>query len=259
MEIKQINIDHCSKNRIVGRNTNSYNHTKALPWMSVLQVCGGSCTVSIGNASTYTAYEGDFVITPSDSVHTLELKSEKELSFRYIYLDARINGCCSFEDHYRIPLCIRRETGGEMAKSFDKLFASNDLFSNYCCYYDILKIIFAVSKPYESVGSALLKGSLEYIEKNYASKISVSDLANISNLSQSRFYAVFSKTYGVSPVSYINSYRLAMAAELLLTTDSTVGDISNEVGILDPIYFNKLFRKSYGSSPSTFRKLYRPA
>ncbi len=99
--------------------------------------------------------------------------------------------------------------------------------------------------------------AIGYIESNYTSKITVSDLAVIANLSSSRFYAVFGERYGISPVNYINSFRLAMASELLLGDDSSISDVSGRVGIFDPIYFNKMFRKTYGVAPSTFGKLYK--
>ena len=44
------------------------------------------------------------------------------------------------------------------------------------------------------------------------------------------------------------------AAELLLTTDLNIAEIGFQVGINDPFYFSRCFKKSFGKSPLQYRK-----
>lgn len=76
-------------------------------------------------------------------------------------------------------------------------------------------------------------------------------------MSESNFYAVFKKHMGVSPISYINHYRMSIAAERLLETNRTATEIGYSVGISDPLYFSKLFKKTYGITPRGYRAMYQ--
>jgi len=57
-----------------------------------------------------------------------------------------------------------------------------------------------------------------------------------------------------SAMEWINISRLAMARSLLINTDMSVGEVSEAVGLEDPSYFTRFFRKQEGMTPSEFRK-----
>lgn len=255
MEIRQINIEYCSKCGIMSDESDRYVQTKALPWMCVFQVRRGKCTVSTEDEEKLELNSGDFFIMASNRLHTVECVSDGDgVECRWAYVSARINKGEYLDNLYEIPFAVK--DGSKLGVLFDTLFASNDLFEDYSCYYDILRVIFSLSKLKNERKDNSVIRAIEFIEENFTSKITISTLASISNLSPSRFYAVFGECYGVSPVNYINSFRLAMASEKLLASEIPINEISGEVGIFDPIYFNKMFKKAYGVAPSTFRKLY---
>jgi transcriptional regulator GlxA family with amidase domain len=85
----------------------------------------------------------------------------------------------------------------------------------------------------------------------------VKNIAEGVNLSESHLFAVFKKEIGISPITYLNNYRLSVAADELIKTDKTVVEIADIVGIGDSVYFNKIFRKSYQMSPSKYREIYK--
>lgn len=258
MEIRQINIEYCSKCGIMSDESDKYVQTKALPWMCVFQVRRGKCTVDTEGYGKLELNSGDFFIMASNRLHTVECVSDGDgVECRWAYISARINRGDYLDDLYEIPFAV--EDCGKLGVIFDTLFSSNDLFEDYSCYYDILRVVFSLSKLKSERKDNSILSAIEFIAENYTSKITISTLASISNLSPSRFYAVFGECYGISPVNYINSFRLAIASEKLLSSDVPINEISGEVGILDPIYFNKMFKKAYGVAPSTFRKLYKRA
>jgi AraC-like DNA-binding protein len=256
MKIRQINIEYCSKGGIVSDEAQTYVQTKVLPWMCVFQVKRGKCNVSTEDGEELEVCSEELFVMRSNRLHAIRMTNEGGgIECRWVYISARINKVDYLDGLYELPFAVN--DGSRLGSIFDSLFCSDDLFKDYSCYHDILRVIFSLSKLRCEREENTVNRAIEYIENNYTSKITVSTLAAISNLSSSRFYAVFGERYGVSPVSYINYFRLAIASEMLLSLDIPINEISGDVGILDPIYFNKIFRKIYGVAPSNFRKLYK--
>lgn len=76
------------------------------------------------------------------------------------------------------------------------------------------------------------------------------EMANVCCCSPS----TLQKHLGDTPRNFIQKIRMDRAADLLVNTSIPVGEISMNVGIADPCYFSKLFRKFRGSTPTDFRK-----
>ena len=78
--------------------------------------------------------------------------------------------------------------------------------------------------------------------------------ANLMGLGRTVFYKKVRGVTGYSPNEYLRVIRLKKAAELLLTEDLTVSEISYKVGINDPYYFSKCFKNQFGIAPSVYQK-----
>ncbi|MCD7736161.1 MAG: AraC family transcriptional regulator [Lachnospiraceae bacterium] len=102
-----------------------------------------------------------------------------------------------------------------------------------------------------------LKEILTYIQENYQENLSIKELAKYSHFSETYFMSFFRKYTGTTCIEYINRYRLSKAASALNTTDTPVMDIALENGFRNISYFNKLFRKRFGSTPGEYRRAAR--
>lgn len=94
---------------------------------------------------------------------------------------------------------------------------------------------------------------MEYVQKNYAEKISVKDLAASLNLSRSYLSAYFKKKTGISIQAYILNTRLEFSKHHLLDGKS-VKEASQLSGFSATSNFTKLFTREFGISPSRFRR-----
>ncbi len=100
-----------------------------------------------------------------------------------------------------------------------------------------------------------LKKATDYIHSNYRNKnISVSELAEMSAVSDVYFRSLFKKIYLVSPNKYINLLRLEYAAQLLQSKLYTVSEVSEKAGYNNVKYFERSFKKHYGKTPGQYKK-----
>lgn len=234
-------------------------HVKTIPFISIVQATEGSYDIQLSNGKTFNTENNGFFITPSNVLQTITHhvdKSSGKMSARWVFLSVTLNGTYSFEDFFTMPIILQNPYKSMMNNAFDKLFSTNDPFDKHTLYYEIINILSKASDAKESLYPITIHSSISYIKNNYMKKIEVSDLSRESNLSKSRYYSLFKKLMGVSPISYLNSYRMSVASELLLNSEFSVNEISYKVGVNDPIYFCKLFKKTFSQSPGKFREIY---
>ena len=87
--------------------------------------------------------------------------------------------------------------------------------------------------------------------------LSVEMLADKMHLGRTMFFRQVKTLTGETPADYIRKARMRCAAELLANTNEeklTVSEVSYRVGIDDPHYFIKLFRKQYGITPKKYQQ-----
>jgi AraC-like DNA-binding protein len=93
----------------------------------------------------------------------------------------------------------------------------------------------------------------QFIRENLDQTIGVDDLARRAHLSVARFHVVFRRYAGVSPNRYVQNVRVQRAQELLLSSDLSVSEVAEQVGVEDPFFFSRMFKKRTGLSPSYYR------
>jgi AraC-like DNA-binding protein len=112
-------------------------------------------------------------------------------------------------------------------------------------------------EPAAGTSSALppaLVRMMEYISANLHRPLSTSDLAAESKSSASTVIRLFRRHLRMTPVEWIRGQRLEQAERLLRTTPLPVRDVGFQVGIPDPFYFSKLFKREKGLTPGACRR-----
>lgn len=94
----------------------------------------------------------------------------------------------------------------------------------------------------------------QYVNRNFAKKISLKDAAKLIHLSSSAFCKFFKRTTGKTYSDYVNEIRIAQACTLLTETDRTVATIAGLCGFESITYFNRVFRRKKAFTPAAFRK-----
>ena len=73
-------------------------------------------------------------------------------------------------------------------------------------------------------------------------------------MNESYMCTVFKEQVGKSIISYINEKKMQLAVHLIENTDIYIKEVAKQVGITDPFYFNRLFKKYYGVTPSKYKE-----
>jgi AraC-like DNA-binding protein len=129
------------------------------------------------------------------------------------------------------------------------------------------KGLFSLEETMAHVGSALernrrlsaeaqrlVRQAMAYIHRHYAQPISRANLASHVALSEDYLTACFRKELGVTPIAYLNRYRVHQARQLLNETSKSVTEVALEVGFSDSGYFSRVFRREVGLSPEAYRQ-----
>jgi len=93
---------------------------------------------------------------------------------------------------------------------------------------------------------------LDYIHTHYKDKITIEELAKTASISKTEVLRCFKAIMGLSPISYLNNYRLQSAAHMLINTEKNIQEIAEDCGF-DNSYFSKLFKKKYHVTPHDYR------
>lgn len=100
----------------------------------------------------------------------------------------------------------------------------------------------------------IMKNMVGFIQKCYASKISLADIAAAGAVGQSKCCKLFAQYFSQTPNAYLTQYRLNKSVELLRDTDLPIIEVALCVGFNGASYFAETFRKWFGKSPTEFRK-----
>jgi len=110
------------------------------------------------------------------------------------------------------------------------------------------------SRRLSSEARRLVRQAMAYIHTHYAEPLSRTDLAHHVALNEDYLTSSFRAELGVTPIAYLNRYRVYRAKQLLSSTDKSITEISGEVGFSDSGYFSRIFRREVGLSPDAYRR-----
>lgn len=102
---------------------------------------------------------------------------------------------------------------------------------------------------------ALARQMIRYMSTQYAEPISIERMAESLGYNRAYLSRLFKRQTGMTPVTFLLKLRIDKARQLLRERrELTVEQIAASVGLQDPLYFSKQFRRFYGQSPTSYRE-----
>lgn len=93
----------------------------------------------------------------------------------------------------------------------------------------------------------------QYVSLRLGSRISLDEVADHLHLNASYFSRLFKKEIGITFIEYVTRLKMERAKELLDGTNSTVGEICEQLGYDNQSYFIKTFKTHAGVTPVEYR------
>lgn len=106
-------------------------------------------------------------------------------------------------------------------------------------------------------GDSRTIAAIQALKANPQKRWTSRELAREAGVSVSLLYQLFFVTFGVPPMSYLRTIRIASARRLLSETDQSIGSVGEQVGFASESHFCRAFRELVGVSPLQFRRKVR--
>ena len=99
-----------------------------------------------------------------------------------------------------------------------------------------------------------LKKMIAFIQAQYMNKLSLEEIASSTGLSERECNRCFKRNIQLTPIEYLNSFRIRIAAQMLVHTNQSINSISDFCGFQSHSYFGRIFKKATGKTPYEYRK-----
>jgi AraC-like DNA-binding protein len=98
-----------------------------------------------------------------------------------------------------------------------------------------------------------LKLLYDFVQDNFASKITLDEVSELMNMSSVSFNRFIKKRTGKTFVEYVNDVRIGYASRWLIEKDLSISEIAFLCGFNSIANFNRVFRKNKGRTPTQYR------
>lgn len=229
----------------------------------------------ITESRTYSLGPGDaFLITPSQLVSYVS-DSNKPWSYRWAAFkgneaEALIRRAGFTQDENVVHTAdahIPEQALQRMYESFMNrepacdLIACGSLYlvmAHYANHHQDSKTTATTALKPENETQHIVRQMIHMMNNQYAHPFTMEQMAD--NLGYSRAYLsrLFKQVTDVSPVTFLLKLRIDKGRQLLRERpDLSVEQISSSVGLTDPLYFSRQFRRFYQQSPTQYRDAIR--
>lgn len=230
------------------RNAHSYLFLKHTEMKELI------CSSLLLPLSVHTVIEQNFSAVPLDTylnqvmdAFNPSLDTRKRMAFQLTVINHGLSQTNFEKNRPQELLALLKEIPGS-GKYFHEIQAYLKQFIS-TCYQILANLQSAQSSQYPCV-DAVIDAIHEFSNK----EISLKTLASQLNMHPSYLGNIFHQQTGYYFNDYLNEERLKYAAELMKETGLKMKEIVDQSGFSSQTYFNRLFKRKYGTSPLAWRR-----
>lgn len=117
------------------------------------------------------------------------------------------------------------------------------------------KIIHNETEFFSSKTVERILPALNYIDINYQEEITLDGVSEMLNLNPNYFCRLFKNATNSTFTEYLNFVRVFKAEKLIVSGKDTISEIASLVGFSSVSYFNRVFKRYKGCTPSAYRRV----
>ncbi len=141
---------------------------------------------------------------------------------------------------------LKRSTDAITYKSHEEIQAAAKIMEA-CTSYIVYKELITPEH------NRIIKAAKAYIEENLGADFDIASLCSELSVGRTKLYELFKKETKMGVSEYLRIRRMHRAKKLLKTTDLSIAQIAESVGFSDYNYFSRVYKKTYGKSPRSYR------
>lgn len=151
------------------------------------------------------------------------------------------------------PLVLKRflET---MTTSLEPIWQENSIPNSFDGLCEYLSNYFDEMRQKRLIVHPAIRTAMQYICLHYCEDISQKTVADAVHLNTAYFSTLFKRYVGIGFSEYLTQQRLHAIEKRLLEGNERIKTISAQEGFTDYQYFCKVFKRTFGVSPSTYRQ-----
>lgn len=112
-----------------------------------------------------------------------------------------------------------------------------------------------MSSEKKDIKKEIVRMVLDYIHNNYKNTLTLKDMSEIAHVSKEYLCNIFRIVAGLSPITYLNRYRIMQSAYMLRNSNKKISEIAIECGFNGSSYFNKQFLHFMKCTPKEYRHI----
>ena len=219
------------------------------------------------NQSDYRLQTGECLLVPSYAMHSLSVEDGNDcmvVVFAEQYAESAAKRFRDNEpDGYRMRLSdavqgyLMAGLAGERSEEeWDGAIELKKppLYRLKACLYMIFdEFVSQNSMHRKNADGELVARLIEHVEREYATDLTLTALAQRMGYSYDYLSRVFNHTFHVNFKTIVNQYRCERAIYLLQTTQKSLTEIASDSGFQSIRSFNRVFRELIGYAPSDLR------
>ena len=123
--------------------------------------------------------------------------------------------------------------------------------------YYIRKVMLTNKSLIATTHPSLAEQCCKFIHDNYMNPIKLADISDAIGRTPSYTSALFSNTYGITIVDYLNQVRISNACKCLSYTDIPMEKVYLSCGFSNARSFSRVFKSIVGITPNNYRTSHR--
>ena len=219
--------------------------------------------VIISQGMEINVKKGDILYIPLNSTYLSSWKATPICAYHSIHFNFPLGKDPFYDKKIPIQLLPNQDFGilYEMVKTVAQYQSAKELeyFYFLSAFYNLCaKLLPSVKIAKATLKKNTLSPAIDYLEKNFNKPCTVEQLATLCFLSPSRFFYLFKKLMGCSPITYKNKLAIQKSMQILsLDKNTNIEEVAFQCGFTCPIYFRRLFKKTTDKTPSEYRATFQ--